>query len=89
MLNDYLAHRLFMNYKIPTKLFHAAELTLLVNNLFNARYAANAWVYKFASENFDASADPYVSGSNDDTYNMTAYYPQATRNFLLGLNLTF
>lgn len=89
MLNDYILHSFSINYKIPTQLFHLAELTLLVNNLLNERYAANAWVYQFASESFEASSDPYVSGNGDNTYNMTGYFPQATRNFLLGLNLTF
>ncbi|CAM3475839.1 TonB-dependent receptor [Pontibacter korlensis] len=50
------------------------ELGLLVNNVFNERYAANGYTYS------------YLYG---DQYTENFYYPQATRNFLLSVGLKF
>ncbi|MBC5774007.1 TonB-dependent receptor [Pontibacter sp. KCTC 32443] len=50
------------------------ELGLLVNNVFNEKYAANGYTYS------------YIYGSQV-TENF--YYPQATRNFLLSVGLKF
>ena len=59
-------------------------------NILNNEYVSNAWVYRFISDNFDPREnDPYVNKSNDRGYNMAGYFPQATRNYLLGLSLGF
>ncbi|MCC9165950.1 TonB-dependent receptor [Pontibacter harenae] len=51
------------------------ELGLLVNNIFNEKYAANGYTYS------------YIYDSAQITENF--YYPQATRNFLLSVGLKF
>jgi Outer membrane receptor proteins, mostly Fe transport len=51
-------------------------LTLLVNNVFNEKYSANGFTWGY-----------YRSETDRVSYNY--YYPQATTNFLLGLNLKF
>ncbi|WP_076420804.1 TonB-dependent receptor [Pontibacter lucknowensis] len=51
------------------------ELGLLVNNIFNERYAANGYTYS------------YKAGGELTTENF--YYPQATRNFLASVGLRF
>lgn len=51
-------------------------VTLLVNNIFNEKYATNGYTWGY-----------YLSESDRVQYNF--YYPQATANFLLGLNLKF
>lgn len=56
-------------YEIKTKsVFKTIAISGLVNNLLNAKYVSNAYLW----------GDSYMS-----------YYPQATRNFLLGLQLKF
>lgn len=50
-------------------------VTLLVNNLFSELYEANGYTFS------------YLYGGNMTTENF--YFPQATRNFMLGLNLKF
>lgn len=50
-------------------------VTLLVNNLFSELYEANGYTFS------------YRYGGNMTTENF--YFPQATRNFMLGLNLKF
>ncbi|MCC9137228.1 TonB-dependent receptor [Pontibacter silvestris] len=51
------------------------ELGLLINNVFNEKYAANGYTFS------------YIAGGSQTTENF--YYPQATRNFLLSLGLKF
>lgn len=51
-------------------------LSLLVNNLFNEQYSASGFTWGY-----------YLSENDRVSYNY--YYPQATTNFLLGLNLKF
>src|SRR5690606_21667382 len=51
------------------------ELGLLINNIFNERYAANGYTYS------------YIAGGDVVTENF--YYPQATRNFLASVGLRF
>jgi iron complex outermembrane recepter protein len=51
------------------------ELGLLVNNIFNERYAANGYTFS------------YIAGGGQVTENF--YYPQATRNFLASVGLRF
>lgn len=51
-------------------------LTLLVNNIFNEKYSSNGYTWGY-----------YLSETDRVDYNF--YYPQATANFLLGLNLKF
>ena len=90
MLNDYLVNNIQITYNWKNKLFSQAEIILQVNNLLNNKYESNAWVYRFISDNYDPRPeDPYVFRSNERGYNMTAYFPQAGRNFLLGLTLGF
>ncbi|MEC3877998.1 TonB-dependent receptor [Parapedobacter sp. 10938] len=51
-------------------------ITLLVNNVFNEKYASSGYTWGY-----------YLSEADRVDYNF--YYPQATANFLLGLNLKF
>jgi len=65
-------------------------LTLLVRNIFDAKFASNAWTYRYISEGFDGREfDPYTRLESGSTYNLTGFYPQAGRNFLLGLTIGF
>jgi len=59
---------------IPQKLFKEVKLQLLVNNIFGEEYSANGYTYS------------YVYGTKV-TENFV--YPQALRNYMIGLNLKF
>ena len=90
MLNDYLVNHLRVTYAWESKIFKTAKASLQVNNLLNNEYVNNAWVYRFISDDWDPSgADHYVNADSERGYNMAGYYPQATRNYLLGLTLGF
>lgn len=61
-----------------------------LNNVFNALYSSNGWIYRFVSEGYDPRPDdPYVVEDRPGRYNMIGYFPQATTNFLTGLTIRF
>ena len=74
-LKEMLVHTLRFQYNFSLKSTKNLGLTLLVNNVFNKKYEANGYTFS------------YISGGNFTTENY--YYPQATRNFLISLNLKF
>ena len=61
-------------YRVENLLFKEIEVSLLVNNIFDALYSSNGYTYS------------YIAGT-PVTENF--YYPQAGINFLAGLNLRF
>ena len=90
MLNDYLVNNLRLTYDWESKIFKTAKVSLQINNLFNNEYISNAWIYRFTSDNWDPrESDHYVNTDSEKGYNMAGYFPQATRNYLLGLTLGF
>jgi len=90
ILDDYLVNHLRLTYEWNSKIFNIAKLSLQVNNLLNNEYVNNAWVYRFISDGWDPSgSDHYVNADSEKGYNMAAYFPQATRNYLVGLTLGF
>ena len=61
-----------------------------VRNLLDEKYVSNAWVYRFQSSGasygdiYEVAEEP-----GTDRYNLTGAFPQAGRNFFLGLTLKF
>ena len=79
-----------VTYNIKNIWFDLAKLTLQINNLLNNEYVSNAWVYRFIYQQEDPITwDPYVNANSEKGYNMAAYFPEATRNYLVGLTLGF
>ena len=64
-----------LRYLIRPSFAGEIEWTLLVNNLFNAMYESNAWSYRYIYSG-KAALDQ-------------GFFPQAGRNFLLGMRLRF
>ncbi len=71
----YFYSNLLIDYKIPFSLFKDCHLSFQLNNLFNSLYFNNAWAYGYI----------YKGKEHNDI----ATYPQAPRNFLLGLRIAF
>ena len=89
-LDDYLVNNLRLSYSFNSKIFNYARLSLQINNLFDEEYVSNAWIYRFVSNSYDPSEDDhYVTKGSDGGYNMAGYFPEATRNYLIGLTLGF
>ena len=79
-----------IEYAFGTKLIEQVALTFLVRNVFDAQFSSNAWTYRYISEGYDGRGDdPSTRLEQGNTYNLTGFYPQAGRNFLLGLKLKF
>ena len=90
MIDDYLVSNLQIDYNLSSRLFKNAKISFLINNLFDIEYVSNAWIYRYISNSFDPrEGDDYTSLSSDGIYDMAGYFPQAKRNYLLGLTLEF
>lgn len=64
------------------------SLTLLIQNLWDARFSSNGWIYRFLSDGYDPrSDDPFARLEAGSTYHLAGFYPQAGRNYLLGLKV--
>ncbi|CAM1351364.1 TonB-dependent receptor [Tenacibaculum crassostreae] len=68
------------SYSIKPTWIKEITLNLLVNNIFNKEYVANGYTYSY-----------YYRPENSNNIAITEvfYYPQATRNFLIGATLKF
>lgn len=74
-LDAYFTSNLKVDYKVKQKLVKEMTLNLMVNNLFDAEYESNAWVYSYL-----------LGGSR---YKQDGYYPQAGIHFFVGVNVKF
>ena len=89
-LDDYLVSNLQIDYMFNSFLFKNAKISFLINNLFDVEYVSNAWVYRYISNSYDPrSSDAYTTLASDGIYDMAGYFPQAKRNYLLGITLEF
>ncbi len=82
ILDSYFVNDINFSYKIISNLvFDEIIFSGLVNNVFNNEYVSNGYYYTYD--------DTWSSPGQVITLDGAGYYPQATRNFLLGLTLMF
>jgi iron complex outermembrane receptor protein len=65
----------------PKSIVSSVVVSALINNIFNEKYVSNGYYYTFD----DSSSVP----GEVTTIEGAGYYPQATRNFLVGITLKF
>lgn len=75
-IDAYFVSYLSAGYTFKKTTVGTFNLQIYVNNLFNKEYVANGW----------AATDTFADGSN---INWIGYYPQATRNYMMRLTLSF
>lgn len=75
-IDAYFVSNISGSYTFQKSRLGEITLELFVNNLFNREYIANGW----------AATDTFVDGS---TLNWIGYYPQATRNIMTRLTISF
>ncbi len=76
-INDFNA-----SYEIkPNKIFKSIVFNALINNIFNVEYISNGYYYTYN--------DTWSIPGQTTTLDGAGYYPQATRNFLIGVTLKF
>ncbi len=72
------------------KTFKNITAKLLIANVLNQKYVNNGWTYRFSSPSYDPRPDnAYARSEGKDVYNLSGFFPQAGRHFLLGLSLDF
>ena len=75
-IDAYFVSNLSAGYTFQKSPVGTFNLQLFVNNLFNREYVANGW----------AATDTFADGSS---INWIGYYPQATRNIMARLTISF
>lgn len=75
-IDAYFVSNLSAGYTFKKTPIGTFNLQLFANNIFNIEYIANGW----------AATDTFADGSS---VNWIGYYPQATRNYMARLTLTF
>jgi iron complex outermembrane receptor protein len=82
VLYSYFINDLNASYEIKVnKIFKSIVLNALVNNIFNVKYISNGYYYFYD--------DTWSNPPQVTTVDGSGYYPQATRNFLVGVTLKF
>jgi len=74
-IDPYLVNNLRFIYSIETSFIKQIDFLLTLNNIFNAEYETNAWVYRYVYDGEEG--------------NLNGYFPQAGFNFMAGVNLKF
>ncbi len=74
-LDAYFVNDLQLVYNFSYKFFKNIELNLLVNNILSEEYESNGYTFG------------YIAGG--ETTRQNYFYPQAERNFLVGLKINF
>ena len=82
ILDSYFVNDLNLNYKInPNKTFKEIIISGLINNIIDIEYVSNGYYYTYD--------DTWSVPGQTKTMDGAGYYPQATRNFLIGITLKF
>ena len=82
VLEGFFTSDLNIVYEIETqKVFKSIVFTALVNNIFNKEYVDRGYYYTYD--------DTWTTPGTTTTIDGSGYYPQATRNFLVGVTLKF
>lgn len=74
-LDAYFVNDIRINASLIVKSFATLEGIASINNIFNTEYETNAWVYRY----FEGGEHKVMDG----------YFPQAGRNFMVGLIVKF
>ena len=74
-LDPYFVNDVRLAYRIKNLIFKEVSLNLTARNVLNQEYSSNAWVYRYKS--------------SDEFQVLNGYFPQAGRNYLLGLTAKF
>ena len=81
-LDSYFVNDLNLNYVLKTnKVFESITFSILVNNLFDLEYESNGYFYTYD--------DDFSNPGTITTIEGAGFYPQAGRNFFIGMNLKF
>lgn len=87
-LDAYTFADLRFQYTFKSDLLKAISVNFLIQNVLDSKFSTNAWTYHFVSPGYDPRPDDATARAESQPfYNLTGFYPQAGRNFLLGLKI--
>lgn len=86
-LDPYFFNDFQVQYTIKPSFVNSISINLLVRNVFNVLYSPNGWIYRYRSAYDARSVDPYAQLETGNTYHLMGLFPQATRNFLIGVRV--
>jgi iron complex outermembrane receptor protein len=82
VLDGFFTSDLNVVYELkPTTIFKSVVFSALINNIFNKEYVDRGYYYTYD--------DTWTTTGVTTTVDGAGYYPQATRNFLVGVTLKF
>ena len=82
VLDSYFTSDLNFMYVLKSEsIFKEIVFTGLINNIFNKEYVDRGYYYTYD--------DTWSAANQTTTLDGAGYYPQATRNFLVGVTLKF
>ena len=82
VLDSFFTSDLNVVYEIkPAKIFKSVVFSALINNLCNTEYVDRGYYYTYD--------DTWSAANQTTTLDGAGYYPQATRNFLVGVTFKF
>ena len=82
-LPAYFFSDLRLNYDLKKVLGERISIILAVNNLFNQKYAANGWSYRYVSTGYNpVPDDPYSRAEGNGVYHQAGFFPQAGRYWM-------
>uniref|UniRef100_UPI00404771CB TonB-dependent receptor n=1 Tax=Polaribacter sp. TaxID=1920175 RepID=UPI00404771CB len=82
VLEDYFTSDFNISYEWNTnRIFRSIVFTGLINNVFSREYVDRGYYYTYD--------DTWSNANQTTTLDGAGYYPQATRNFLVGMTLKF
>lgn len=90
ILPAYFVTDLRLNYDLKNVVGRQLSFILSINNLLDARYSANGWVYRYISQGYDARPDdPYSRLEGNGVYQQAGFFPQAGRYWMLTARVEF
>ena len=82
VLNSFFTTDLNVVYELkPKRIFKSVVFSLLINNIFDKQYVGNGYYYTYDDNWSESGVTTTLDGAG--------YYPQATRNFLVGATFKF
>ena len=88
-LSAYATSDFRFSYDFLTAKKYKTSFSIQINNILDKKYSSNAWTYHYISDSFDPrSSNPY-SVQDGKAYRDIGLFPQAGRNFMGGIVLSF
>ncbi len=86
-LSAYFTNDFRLSYDFLVAKKHKTSISFQINNFLNKKYSSNAWTYNYISTGFDPGSSNLYTVKDGNSYRDIGLFPQAGRNYMLGLML--